>query len=642
MWVGYNEANRLGVECVLIDRRRSITGARLNVLCPGGQSVSDMLDHEFEFYVEKCWLALEAACKLFAKETLLVVAPLRTPGGEAQMWQLTYINSMEARPASGFGSAPAGAAPLMVVPIPNPTGMQELDFTLFEVGADRAQALRRSADALGREYTPPAAAAAFGSRTVDAFGGAGNVQQSALAVQSVGAYRISIAPTLADLQTRAPWNRFSIPPAHVGPILAAMARDYGQGYAFAVAEGDPAKPRIEQAGFSVVYRDASPFGAFFPTAHEPQPAGSAVGNVEVAQMDVTCVAMGCVIHQGSAPDAAGLQRRARDQQAQQAQQAPQLDPLRFDRPLHAGADVRPAGHVVLRADDGACAALSLLQASGMAGTGFSFGGSSAGFGGFGGSSAGAAPPTDRVDTSWAAGLNRWRAATELLAALPRRGAAGTAHQGTVLAHGTPRVATIWTLQGPHANANVRARLATAADAEATEGLLADVAEWLDARALGTGAAARQGLGQRAGAKLDLGLALLARQLAQPGYVDRYSDHGGGPCAAPGGAYLNLDIANCDLDAAGFALKDGAARTLALGPVDGLFSPPPGAAPAAPPAPRDTLGSTYLHICAVRAPWRSVEARTVGGAAAAAVAMPAIHSMAALPRSQPTCAPGAFG
>ena len=43
-----------------------------------------------------------------------------------------------------------------------------------------------------------------------------------------------------------------------------MARDYATGYAFVIAEGDPTKPKIEQAGFSVLYRDDSAYGAFFP------------------------------------------------------------------------------------------------------------------------------------------------------------------------------------------------------------------------------------------------------------------------------------------------------------------------------------------------------------------------------------------
>ena len=77
----------------------------------------------------------------------------------------------------------------------------------------------------------------------------------------------------------------SFPREQVAPILAAMARDYATGYAFVIAEGDPTKPKIEQAGFSVLYRDDSAYGAFFPTAHEPQPAGHAVAGVEVAHMD---------------------------------------------------------------------------------------------------------------------------------------------------------------------------------------------------------------------------------------------------------------------------------------------------------------------------------------------------------------------
>ena len=44
----------------------------------------------------------------------------------------------------------------------------------------------------------------------------------------------------------------SFPREQVAPILAAMARDYATGYAFVIAEGDPTKPKIEQAGFSAL------------------------------------------------------------------------------------------------------------------------------------------------------------------------------------------------------------------------------------------------------------------------------------------------------------------------------------------------------------------------------------------------------
>ena len=105
----------------------------------------------------------------------------------------------------------------MVVPIPNSTGMQEQDFTLFEVGSQRAKNLRHSAEALAEDYTPPLPMPMTrgGYYSLNTFGSAAAGSAAPLAVQSVGAYRISIAPTLADLQTRAPWNRFSIPQAHV-------------------------------------------------------------------------------------------------------------------------------------------------------------------------------------------------------------------------------------------------------------------------------------------------------------------------------------------------------------------------------------------------------------------------------------------
>ena len=84
------------------------------------------------------------------KETLLVVAPLRTDPEQEQMWQLTYINSIDTPPG-----VPQGAAPLMVVPVPNAHSMGELDFTLFAVNERQAGDLRRDTDSLSRDYTPP-------------------------------------------------------------------------------------------------------------------------------------------------------------------------------------------------------------------------------------------------------------------------------------------------------------------------------------------------------------------------------------------------------------------------------------------------------------------------------------------------------
>ena len=80
------------------------------------------------------------------KETLLVVAPLRTDPEQEQMWQLTYINSIDTPPG-----VPQGAAPLMVVPVPLPAakGWRRLDSRAaheeFAHGAVAAYEAERSA-----------------------------------------------------------------------------------------------------------------------------------------------------------------------------------------------------------------------------------------------------------------------------------------------------------------------------------------------------------------------------------------------------------------------------------------------------------------------------------------------------------------
>ena len=107
------------------------------------------------------------------------------------------------------------------------------------------------------------------------------MKSAPLKVQKVGAYNISVAPTLADLQTRAPWAKFNIDPGHVGAILSGMASAYPTGFAFVVAEGDPAAPSIEQGGFSIVYRDSGAYGCFFPTAHEALPGGDGAAQVSI-------------------------------------------------------------------------------------------------------------------------------------------------------------------------------------------------------------------------------------------------------------------------------------------------------------------------------------------------------------------------
>eukprot|EP00164_Ancoracysta_twista_P004587 GFYU01006191.1.p1 GENE.GFYU01006191.1~~GFYU01006191.1.p1 ORF type:complete len:530 (+),score=88.85 GFYU01006191.1:54-1592(+) len=218
-------------------------------------------------------------CFMFTEEepskTLLVLAPVEpqtVKTGGVQEWQLAYINTVNA------------AHTLMVVPVPNQYGMQEQDFILGPVKKDAATNLRRAAKEVFGSYAPEAsnASQSFGA----AFGSAASPSgQPLLMVQSVGAYDISVAPTMDDLVGRAPWTQLNVPPTRYGPILQDMQQQYSDGFAFIIAKS--VTGAISESGFTVNFRHPQ---AFFPTAHEVQPKG-------LANMDVTCIGINVIIEQ---------------------------------------------------------------------------------------------------------------------------------------------------------------------------------------------------------------------------------------------------------------------------------------------------------------------------------------------------------
>jgi hypothetical protein len=505
--------------------------------------------------------------------TTLVVAPLATPSAEPQQWQLLYINSI------AFRAATAGAPklPLMIVPVPNPHCMQETDFTLFALPHTVAASITSSVASLASPYhTGPL-------RVLQTTGSASSGPPSvggapSLLLQQVSDYNVVVAPTLLDLETRAPWDRFGVRGDHAARILQHMRAKYERGFAFVMTIGRPeidGGPRlITQRGFGILYRDARENGCFFPTSHEPAvgPDGQAS---PLAAMDVTCVALGGVIKSGSilSPD-----------------QYESLELESIDGGLPWGVDSsldssqleqRPVGHVLLRGDDTQCRAI----------------------------------------------VPKWRAVADLVRDLPVRGS-GPIHENVVVAHEEIRVASIWKLEGNYENSDVLCRKATDIDAAVVNRCLHDVDSWLVHRsqvpcvvvqksvfgspfrtslyfcspivhrtlqsmhgALAE-AAARMG-------KVDLALAFLARQLADPGIDDRVSD-----VACPRSktkrrcghvAYMNLDLANADLDEACYQGKDTFGRFLStLQPLTDV----------------DTLGMTYLRISATLGKFENLGERTV--------------------------------
>lgn len=175
----------------------------------------------------------------------------------------------------------------MVVPIPNPHNLQEFDFTLFKVSNDVAKTLRRHAEKLMEPYNSASEWMPAASTDLDKQSATFGSGAPSLTFQRIGGYNISVAPSLLDLESRAPWTKFQISHSTVTTILKDIRKRYPSNFAFIIAQASPGG--VDQAGFSVLYRDARPNGGFFPTSHEPPKLASRVS------MDVNLVALGSII-----------------------------------------------------------------------------------------------------------------------------------------------------------------------------------------------------------------------------------------------------------------------------------------------------------------------------------------------------------
>lgn len=230
-------------------------------------------------------------------DTLLVLAPLEgDANGHVQHWQLTYINSVGGGDTGGFTRWPTpltrtGTELLMVIPIPNRHGMAEEDFVLSAAENNDVEKMRRHGKNAFTPYRPPQAdptpTGVFG-------GGAPASAGSPLLVQEVGAYEISVAATLHDLEQRAPWTRFPSAAGRVEAIVANLRACYPEGFGFVIAQS---KRAVKESGFSVVYRALQPF---VPTAHEIQ----AVNPSGLVEMDATIYAFNTVL----LPHSVGIER----------------------------------------------------------------------------------------------------------------------------------------------------------------------------------------------------------------------------------------------------------------------------------------------------------------------------------------------
>lgn len=526
----------------------------------------------------------------------------------------------------------------MVVALPNPHGMREEDFTLFESSSQAATAITTEVQRLETPYhqSKIPVMPGFGGRS---FGAARGTPPPPLMVQQAGAYKISIAPSLEDLESRAPWAAFGVDTRHAYRILSDMRLKYSSGFAFVIAEGNVegesgGSPFIQssfhsysgisrrpigeakQYGFGVMYRDGRGDGCFFPTSHEV-PLATAVSNVpsaHIVEMDVTCLALGSIIRPSSI--LTGAQHAAiKFEPIDQNSWGPNgmTDP--------AKSELRPVEHVVLCGDDLQCVSLQ---------------------------------------------KPKWGSIRTILQHLTRRGTKGL-HENAYVQHERVALATVWKLKGQFLNRDVYGRKATQMDEAVTSRLLADFDAWaclrlehsesqLQANASnvtpkgpsrhnadpfspfgpsvnGNGvdpfrpqthwdsrqrqvadsdpfgahrngvSGARRDILAIDGAsafksrapnnKLDLALAFLVRQLADPGIYDRASDV---PCPYTGVkkncgpvAFMNLDLIDIDLDEASYKLKRSHARH--IGGVD-------------------TKGTTFLRISASLGEWESIEQRTV--------------------------------
>lgn len=479
-------------------------------------------------------------------DTIIVVAPEATPNSLPQRYQLTYLNTVKRRV---FAKASDVPPVFFLLAIPNPHGLQEHEFPLYPLGAARAQTIVENVNTLIKPYSTSTSFSTPHVPETSLFGASsGNGQQAPpLKVQSVGSYSVCVAPTLSDLETRAPWRKFkSLSEDGVQRVLRDIRTRYAhQRVAFVIAEGELKSheslfgvgqvQHLQSTGFGVGYADERNNGSFFPTSHEPpkDPGASSV------TMDVTCVALNAVIR-----------------------------PLSI-LPVARHVGVKPhhsigESNVILRVDDSFC-----------------------------------------VNTP------KWPTPVRaLFNSLPRR-ASNDANSGLIAQLQPPRLITLWNLRGAFPNRDVTARLATDTDVAVAQRTLLDVDSWirdkveqLPAKSLPpqsfyqnkrTFSDFSSPVLEKELEKLDFVLALVARQLAAPGIVDRFSDavahkeETQRPCGPV--TYFNLDLNDVDIDEDAYAAKEAWARSVK-------------------PIAINTTGTTYVRISAMPAPFESLSQRTV--------------------------------
>ena len=215
------------------------------------------------------------------KSTLLLNVPVETARGEVQQHQLIYLNEIESKENNDAWHSPelvrllelndhAPGRParpirpirpaLMVVPIPNKHGMAETDFCLFDVPTSAAVTLRAELQAMNKPYTPPPPPKpSYGSPFSAGMRSCASLDWGVpemLKVQRVGSYEIAVAPSLADLETRAPWRALGFGSAeagHVEAILADMRRKYAAGFAFVIAKAAEAAADVSGTATSTSF-----------------------------------------------------------------------------------------------------------------------------------------------------------------------------------------------------------------------------------------------------------------------------------------------------------------------------------------------------------------------------------------------------
>lgn len=552
--------------------------------------------------------------------------------------------------ANGNTRPKHAAPPLMVFAIPNPHGLEEHEFPLYPVDPSSARVLRKSVETLLEPYShvqshwaPRPPTSSFGAQAQQA-------SPPSLTVHTVGGYSVCVAPSLDDLKSRAPWHRFSLSDRDVDRTLLDIDTRYGDSpMAFVIAEGISGPNSasngnnnsnsfngqyISNAGFAVGYSDASAQPVFFPTSHEPpEPPFSSDRSLDAGafdidnndrhhhhhhqvfptvNMDVTLVAINAIIRPLSIMP--------------EDRYSGGVKPLR--------GNLRGDRNVVLRVDDtfSMCSeprAIVERKPPHVQSNGFGVHDSSF----FVGST---------TDTASAVLRPKWSGPlADLFRALPRRPTATTAatadnptsknsHQTstTLTQLEQPRLVTLWRMKTYLPNGDVTGRKATDMDVQVSNRMFQDVDAWLRMKVeISSSSSSTSTLSTVSNGynnffnpaasssfdpnlslqadwlqQLDTTLALLARQLADPGICDRYSDgvrptsgalhpnRNPSPHCGPV-TYVNLDLPDIDLNEEAYIAKEQWARKVRNGTID-------------------TTGSTYVRISTILGPLESLAQRTV--------------------------------